>query len=404
MSPLSRNTLVGLGVGVAAAGVASVAGVAIDRLWRDREQAIALGDDEDFRIEPSQTLVVVADDGVPLHVEIDEPDEAMSPDEAGEGARSGRPTVVLSHGYTLDLRSWFYQRQALHEAGYRVVAWDQRGHGSSGTGDVAAYTVDQLGADLLAVLDAAAPEGDLVLVGHSMGGMTVMALAEAQPRLIADRVLAVGLISTSPGGLDRVTWGLGPLIGGVVNKIGPLAMGRLAGRQELVDVALRGGRPLEEFLVARSSFASPVPMAVVRLTAEMIFGTSMEVMAAYVPGLSRHDKVAALEHLQGVEVLVLNGDHDVLTAPVHSDEIIAHLPGAEHVLVTDGGHVITLEHPELVSRHLLELIRRGERAVAGDDDAVPGGRRGHRHTVTDLERRRRAEQARPRRRRTKTAS
>ncbi len=402
MSPLSRNALVGLGVGVAAAGVASVAGLAIDRLWRDREHAIALGTDEDFSVQASQTLVVVADDGVPLHVEVDDP----------EDLDEHRPTVVLSHGYTLDLRSWVYQRRALREAGYRVVAWDQRGHGQSGTGDAASYTVDQLGADLAEVIREAAPEGDLVLVGHSMGGMTVMALAEAYPGLIAERVVAVGMLSTSAGGLHRITWGLGSALGGVVNRVGPFAMGRLADRQELVDAALRGGRNLQEFLVARSSFASPVPMAVVRLTADMIFGTTLETMAAYVPGLNRHDKAEALAHFEGLELLVLNGDHDVLTSPLHSDELIERLPGAEHVLVKDAGHIITLEHPELVSRHLVDLVRRGERsgtaaraAAAAAANGQPSAvrRRGSRRVVTDLEQQQRVQAVRPRRRRARAA-
>ena len=69
---------------------------------------------------PGKELVVVADDGTPLHVEVDEPTG---------GADPGRPTVVFSHGYTLSLRSWVLQRKALVDAEYRVVLWDQRSHG-----------------------------------------------------------------------------------------------------------------------------------------------------------------------------------------------------------------------------------------------------------------------------------
>ncbi|MDQ3528096.1 MAG: alpha/beta hydrolase [Actinomycetota bacterium] len=381
MSPSERTTLLGVGVGIAAAGVATVAGVALDRLRRDREQAVSLGTDDDFTITPQESHVVVADDGVPLHVEVDVPD----------GLDQTRPTVVLCHGYTLDLRCWVYQRRALHEAGYRVVAWDQRGHGSSGVGDAESYQVEQLGADLRQVIDQVAPEGDLVLVGHSMGGMSVMALAEDDPGLIRQRVVGVALISTSARGLHRVTWGLGSVLGGVVNRVGPLAMTRLAGRQDIIDAAMRGGRKLQELIVDRSAFASPVPLSVVRLTADMIFGTTMEVMAAFVPGLNRHDKAEALAHLQGVELLVLNGDKDLLTSPVHSEEIIDHAPHAEHVLVTAGGHIIMLEHPDTVSGELLALILRAERA--GRQQAAPGRPR-PRHTVTDLHRQRSGRQAR----------
>ena len=171
MSQTRKNALVGVGAGVAAAGLAAVGAVAVDRLWRDRRHAIALGEHEDFTIVPSETRVVLADDGVPLHVEIDEP----------EGWDEGGTTVILCHGFTLDLRCWFNQRRALLEAGYRVVTWDLRGHGSSGEGAPESYAIEQLGVDLEHVIADAAPAGDLVLAGHSMGGMTVMALASGSP-------------------------------------------------------------------------------------------------------------------------------------------------------------------------------------------------------------------------------
>jgi len=378
-----RRTLTGLGIGLAAAGVAAVAGLAVDRLWRDRQHAVALGTDEDFTVEPTRTAVVVADDGVPLHVEVDEPAE-VDPD---------RPTLVFCHGYTLDLRSWVYQRRAMREAGYRVVVWDQRGHGSSGVAESDTYHVDQLGRDLRRVLAEVVPEGPLVLIGHSMGGMTVMALAEADPELVRERVLGVALVSTSAGGLHRITWGLGSLLGSVVNRVGPAALSRLAGHQNLVDAALRGGQELQEFFVAKGSFASPVPLSVVRLTADMIFSTSLEVMSAYVPGLNRHDKIEALANLAGREVLVLNGDRDVLTSPIHSEEMVERMPWAEHVVIQDGGHIIMLEHPEVVTQHLLELVRRAERAArAGRVEPRPAGRR----VVTDVQKLRRDRATRPR--------
>ena len=82
------------------------------------------------------------------------------------------------------------QRRALRKAGYRVVTWDLRGHGRSGPGSSGNYVIDQLGEDLYAVIQAAAPEGDLALGGHSMGGMTTMAMAAAHPEVIEERTVA----------------------------------------------------------------------------------------------------------------------------------------------------------------------------------------------------------------------
>ena len=88
--------------------------------------------------------------------------------------------MVVSHGYALSLDSWHYQRLAL-QGRVRTVWWDQRGHGRSQRGPVGSATIDQVGADLAAVIEATAPTGPLVLVGHSMGGMTVMSLADPPP-------------------------------------------------------------------------------------------------------------------------------------------------------------------------------------------------------------------------------
>lgn len=390
MSKSRSEVLLGVSAGVAAAGLAAVGAVTADRLWRDRKHAVALGTEEDFTVVPDETRVVVADDGVPLHVEVNEP----------EGWDGSRPTVIMCHGFTLDLRSWVYQRRALIEAGHRVVVWDQRGHGHSGEGDTESYNIEQLGVDLSRILADVAPEGDLVLVGHSMGGMTIMALAEAEPGLFRDRVLGVALVSTSAGGLHRITWGLGSLLGGAVNRVGPRVLKGVSPHQEFVDSLLRGGRELREFFVARGSFGSPVSLAVVRLTADMIFGTPLSVMSAFTTTLEAHDKREALATMVDQEVLVFNGDHDTLTSAIHSQEIVQAIPGAEHVFVKDAGHIIMLEYPDLLAGELLDLIARAERSRGQQSRAVTG-RGGARHTVTDLTKRRRDLRARPGQRRSR---
>ena len=381
----ARNSLLGLGIGAAAAVGAAAVGVAADRLRRARGTAVALGTTGEYDVVPDTVRVVTADDGVPLHVEIDEPRAPRA-----RGSDGGPvPTVVFSHGWTLSLRSWVFQRRVLRDAGYRVVLWDQRGHGSSGTGDRSSYDVDQLGRDLTRVLAEAAPEGPLVLVGHSMGGMTMMAFAEQHPDAVRDRVVGAAFVATSPGDLRGVSWGLGTLLGQMVHRAGPTALDVLAPRQPLVDAARRAGRPVEEYLVQRYSFASPVPLSVVRFTADMIFDTSMQVMAGFAPTLDAHEKRQALAAYHGTEVLVLSGSDDLLTPTTHSDEIVRHLPGAEQVVVNDAGHLVMLEHPDLVNEQLLALlvrVRRSAEAPAGSGPPV-------RHTVTDLAKRRRDREA-----------
>jgi pimeloyl-ACP methyl ester carboxylesterase len=372
---------------VAAAAAAGAAGVAAERLTRARLTAKALDSIDTYEEEATTEVVVIASDGVPLHVEIDEPEHR--PTRLPKGAAI--PTVVFCHGYTLSLRSWVFQRRALKAVGYRVVLWDHRGHGRSGAGSKESYEVDQLGLDLAAVIREVVPEGPMVLVGHSMGGMTLMALAVQEPELIRERVLGVAFVSTSPGGLSAVSWGLGSVLGKAVHRLGPVAVGQLSGRQGLVNSVLRVGKDVEEFFVDRYSFASPVPLSIVRLTADMIFGTRIEVISDFMETFDRHDKREALEHFIGVETLVINGVQDLLTPPKHSEEIVRLIPGAEHVLVNDAGHLIMLEHGDVVSEQLLSLIERAERAAAAHLDlrAKPRVRR----MITDLGKKRRVEKA-----------
>ena len=387
----NRMTITGLGVGLAAAAATAAVGVVADRLVRARQTARALDSFDTYEVEASSELVVISTDGVELHVEIDEPDSPP----VGLPRRAVLPTVVFCHGYTLSLRSWVFQRRALKAAGYRVVVWDHRGHGRSGAGSKESYNVDQLGHDLGAVISQVVPEGPLVLVGHSMGGMTLMALAIHQPDLIKDRVLGVAFVATSPGGLSAVSWGLGNMLGRAVHRMGPIAVGQLAGRQGLVNAALKAGRDVEEFLVDRYSFASPVPLSIVRLTADMIFGTRIEVISQFIETFDKHDKREALEQFIGVETLVINGVKDLLTPPQHSEEIVRLIPGAEHVLIDDAGHIIMLEHGDVVSEQLLALVERAQRAAASHID--PRGKPRVRRLVTDLAKRRRVEKARGRR-------
>ena len=384
------RAVAGLGIGLAAAGVATAAGVAAGRVNRDRiERLSVLAPEGLYAHTPDKELAVIAEDGVPLHVEIDEPDP--------DAANQDHPTVVFSHGYTLSLKSWVLQRRALTEAGYRVVLWDQRSHGQSEKATAESCTIDQLGKDLKRVIEEAVPDGQLVLVGHSMGGMTVMSLAHQFPEVVRERVVAAAFVATSAGGQHMVTLGFGQFVGRLLGRLGPRFLSRLGTRQEWVNNVRRLGRDVEDLIVDHYSFASPVSPTTVRYTGDMIFGTPLSVMADFLPSIHLHDKREALEQFHGIETLVVNGMQDLLTPPDHSEAIVRLVPGAEHLVVEDAGHIIMLEHPELLSEQLLELIERGLRARAEHIavDRKPRVRR----TVTDLAKARRLARAQRRKRR-----
>jgi len=162
----------------------------------------------------------------------------------------------------------------------------------------------------------------------------------------------------------------------------------------LVEHGRRLSSDLEALLVRRYSYASPVPGPLVRFTAEMIAATRLEVISDFLPTFSAHDKRAALAAMNGLEVLVIVGDRDLLIPSDHSDDIVRELPGAEHVVVRDAGHLVMLEHPDVVTEHLEDLIERALRSAARTG---AGGRRRVgptvRRTVTSLRRKRRREGA-----------
>src|SRR3954453_20523060 len=149
------------------------------------------------RLRYTPTLRVPSDDGTGIAVEI-----------LGDGHPG--PTFVFVHGWTFSSRSYHYQRILAER--YRLVFMDHRGHGESEPGPREHRNVDQIGRDLYAVIQATCPDRDVVLVGHSMGGMTIMSLAAQHPELFGAQVKAVALIDTSAARDHSDAFGLrGPL-------------------------------------------------------------------------------------------------------------------------------------------------------------------------------------------------
>ncbi|EFG65176.1 alpha/beta fold hydrolase [Streptomyces sp. SPB074] len=352
-----RAGVLGAAVGVLAAGAA--AGVAVERLTVGRSvrrrARLALDATSPYGTLRGTPGFAHAADGTPLAYEIEEPGEGGGVPRAGEA----RCTVVLSHGYCLSQDAWHHQRAALRARGVRAVYWDQRGHGRSGwTPGAAPPAIDLLGGDLKAVIDAAAPTGPLVLLGHSMGGMTVMALAERYPDLVRERVAGLGLIGTSAGRLDQVAWGLPAPGAEALRRLAPGVLRALGSAPALAERGRRAVTDVFGTLVRRYSFGAgaEIDPALARFATRMIEATPMEVVAAFWPAFAAHDKTAALPLLTGRPAFVLAGTDDLITPASHSRTLAAALPEADLTLVPGAGHLVPLERPEEVGAALAALL------------------------------------------------
>jgi pimeloyl-ACP methyl ester carboxylesterase len=350
-----KRGVVGAALGVLATGAAL--GLAAERyvVGRARLRPDPEASQPFFGLPADRTRTVRTEDGVALHV------EEVGPADADL-------TVVLVHGYVQQLAVWHYQRQALQAAGdVRVVLYDQRSHGRSSRGAAERSTIDQLGRDLGRVLEEVVPTGPVVLVGHSMGGMTVMALADARPELFGDRVVGVALVGTSAGKLAQVTFGLPTAVMPVTRRVLPVLTRGMTTRPRTFERGRRAGSDLVFLFTRRGGFGSAdVSPALVEFVATMAARTPVDVIAEFYDTFLTHDKLAALDVLRAVEVLVVAGDRDLLTPPDHSRDIAGALPDARLVVVEDAGHMVALEHPDQVSDELLRLLDRvrGRRAAA----------------------------------------
>jgi pimeloyl-ACP methyl ester carboxylesterase len=346
----SAGWVVGGALGAAVTTAFVAARTHHNRIGEFRRNAADLPDELPAILPPDREYTVTADDGVELSVEELDPADGAAPEF----------TVILIHGWTLDRRAWLFQRHDLaHCTAPRVrqVLYDHRSHGRSGRSLRQACTFEQLGRDLDAVIRVAAPEGQIVLIGHSLGGMTIMALAEHNPELFAERISGVAFLNTSAGDIGRS--GLPKPLLSRRNPLVPVAkqLSRWEPSARAVDLGREVCRNLIWSLTRKLSFGDEaVNPAVVELVYMMIRATSFEVMTDFLEEFGRHNRYAALAGLKYAKALVLGTDGDRLIQYEHSEAIAALLPDAELVHVPASGHVMMLEQPKLVNDHLLDLL------------------------------------------------
>ncbi len=280
---------------------------------------------------------------MPRRLTVDTPDGARLAvfDHAPPGEPVG-PTLVLAHGWCLTHESWdpVVAELRSRRPDLRVISYDQPGHGHSTVGRERSVDLLDLGAALQAVIGATAPHGDLVLAGHSMGGMTIMALGRVDPGLLRERVRGVALVGTAahlPGrrGLPGE---------GVVMAL----LARLP--------ATTGGLPTTARLTRANLFGDRPDPEAVRATMRMTRRTRANVVADWYRAIARLDLRPGLAPFAEVRTEILTGSRDRLTPVSAGRRLASAIPGATFRSLPGVGHMVTYEATDLLATRIESLL------------------------------------------------
>jgi pimeloyl-ACP methyl ester carboxylesterase len=265
------------------------------------------------------------------------------------GDRSA-PTIVFVHGFSLDMTTWHYQWTDLNDR-FRCVLFDFRSHGRSGRaagGDLSPVAFAQ---DLAAVIEAVGG-GPAVVVGHSMGAMSMLAMAETRPDLFEGPVAGVVFVGSAASDLVRGAFGsvtelLRPRFGSLRQAAGRMNRLRKAVLSSPADVGQ---------MVARvTQFGSDASPRLVRYVVSLAARAPSEVWTDGLAGLMEMDLRHAIEHIR-VPALVIVGEQDRMTPPSSSVALAGELPQGRLEVVEGAGHFPMMERHEDFNRRLAAFV------------------------------------------------
>jgi pimeloyl-ACP methyl ester carboxylesterase len=268
----------------------------------------------------------------------------------------GAPTIVFAHGFSLDMTAWHYQ-WAHFSKRFRCVLLDHRGHGRSERAASGDYSLDALGRDLKAVLDAEVENGPAVLVGHSMGGMGILSFAAQFPEELGERVRAVVLADTGAANfVSEMATGLGAHAAGLLSR-GASRLARRPDRVHRIRSRAFAGRGDLAFLIARATnFGPDVAPSLVDHVVEIAARAPVDVWSELLVSLIELDLTHSLRRVEA-PALVVVGELDRLTPPSAARAMVRELPDARLVVIGGAGHCAMLERHERFNEEMEGFFR-----------------------------------------------
>jgi non-heme chloroperoxidase len=255
-------------------------------------------------------------------------------------SRGKGPTLLFSHGVTLSTGVWVKQFEQLPERGFRCVAFDHRGHGESKCGTTG-HSIVNLADDMHTLLQRMNLR-DVVLVGHSMGGIAVQAFVARHPTFAAERVRGIVLVSTlAKTYLSGANW---------LRRLFERLTGGGPSAGELMTQKNLG------FFLARVGFGRDPQPSHVELVREMIAACEKENSQAAIGALIGLDMTADVSKI-ALPTLILSGSADVIAPPAESRRIAGLIPDARLEVFKGAGHMLMLERTDEVNTLITDFAR-----------------------------------------------
>lgn len=280
--------------------------------------------------------------------------------ELGDGARlaieevgpPSRKGAVFIHGSAMRSDMWHYQMEGL--ADHRLVFYDLRGHGLSQPKGDAPFTMPTLADDLAKVIEAASLD-EVVIVGHSIGGMIALELCRSHTDLLGDLVKGIVLLNTTHRPAAET------LIGGAgaarVERFIRRPLDMMGSRAEYIERLRKIVKPTDGIfmMVSAAAFGPNASAKQIDFTYDMLADTSADVIFDL---LRSYRDFEVTEHLSDINVpaLVVGSTHDRLTVLEASRYLAANLPKAELVVLDRCGHMSMLERHRDLNRLLTTFL------------------------------------------------
>lgn len=312
----------------AAIGIAGYAALAInDRRWERRSTEFV---PEPFNFPGAEHRLTSHDGGTVFAIESSE--------------QANRPTVVLGHGIAGDHTHWSFVGRRLVDAGYRVVVFDQRGHGQSSPGSDG-YSLVGLAHDAATVIEQLGGHGPIVAAGHSMGGIGMQALARFHPDTLS-RLSGLGLVATLPHPVS------GPVTDAITRPAVLRAFRAVMNDQRRARVAMRSG------------FGARFTTAMLDQIAGTWAHTPNDALLGLGAALGEFSLLDDLATIS-TQTVVICGTRDTVTPMTLSEEIHAAIDGSNLYRVPGAGHMIVWEEPDVLAAQLESLFGTAAQQVVG---------------------------------------